>query len=132
VYINLENTLLQAPVPRCFPSWPRFTETVSSLGYFARTIGSLLIEINFLAMSRYCRTPFGGFAFFSLRPYKSYEKRGISHHTQSATQMEGIHMMGCCPVSRRDYLLQCYHHLSAMQLSAQYLRFGGPELCLPS
>jgi hypothetical protein len=36
-------------------------------------------------------------------------------------EVQGIHTMGFCPVSQRNCLWQCYHHLSAMQPSAQCL-----------
>jgi hypothetical protein len=43
------------------------------------------------------------------------------HYSQSPTRVEGIHSTGCCPVPRRDRSRHCYHHLVAMQPSAQYL-----------
>jgi hypothetical protein len=47
-----------------------------------------------------------------------------SHHQQSPMWVEGIHMMGCCPVPRRDHLQHCYHHHSAMRPSAWWLTPG--------
>jgi hypothetical protein len=44
-----------------------------------------------------------------------------SHHQHSPMRVEDKHTTGRCPVPRRDHLRHCYHHLSAMQPSAQCL-----------
>jgi hypothetical protein len=44
-----------------------------------------------------------------------------SRHPQSPVRVEGMLTTGCCPVSLRDRLRHCYHHLSAMQPSARCL-----------
>jgi hypothetical protein len=54
-----------------------------------------------------------------ISPTRTGELTG--HHPHSPIWVEGIHMMGCCPVPQRDRLGHCYHHLSAMQLSARCL-----------
>jgi hypothetical protein len=50
-----------------------------------------------------------------------WELGNKSHHRQSPMWVEGINTMEYCLVPWRDRLWHCYHHLSVMQPSAQYL-----------
>jgi hypothetical protein len=96
--------------------------TASSLGWFTRTVGSLLRERNLLVKESVAQDSFLWLSTFSCiflvvhQSHKNWESN--CHNLQTVIRVQGLHTMGRCPVSWRDSLWHCCHHLSAMQPSA--------------